>query len=270
MRKQDAMPESQAPITAVLLDLDDTILHDHAATEMAFNATAALAQERAGVDPELLVANVLRESAAIWAAGPHPEWAHGIGTSEVEGLRARFEGDHPHWREMAEWGPGFRFESWKRALAACGVDDDDLARELDARFDEERAAANPYMDGAEEALRRLGERFRLGMITNGIPDVQRTKIERSGLAEYFDVLTISGELGYGKPDPRIYTETAKLMGVPVAECIMVGDNFRRDVAGGQDAGMRGVWISLGREIPDPSVTPWLVIESLAELPDLLP
>lgn len=257
------------PIKAVLLDLDDTIIHDGDATRTAFAATAAVARERAGIDPDELTAAVLRESAALWAEGPYPDWAHGIGTSEVEGLRARFEGDHPHWVAMREWGPVFRFESWRRGLAACGVEDDDLARELDRRFDEERAAANPFIDGAEAAMIELRRYYRLAMVTNGIPDVQRTKIERAGLAEYFDLLIVSGELGYGKPEPRIYEETARLLGVPLEACIMVGDNFRRDVVGAQEAGMRGVWISIGRPSPDPSVTPWMTVETLAELPGRL-
>lgn len=254
------------PIEVILLDLDDTILEDDAATDAAFAATAQLARERADIDPELLIASVLRESAALWAKGPHPDWAHGIGTSEVEGLRARFDGDHPHWAAMREWGPGFRIESWRRALAACGIDDNDLARDLDVRFDEDRAACNPFVEGAEEAMHNLRKHYTLAMVTNGIPDVQRTKIERTSLADFFDLLIISGELGYGKPETRIYDETARQLGVAPETCIMVGDNFRRDVVGAQDAGMRGVWISIGRPSPDPSVTPWLTIESLAELP----
>jgi len=263
------MTHADAPITAVLLDLDDTILHDGIATETAFAATASLAHDRAGVEPDQLIAAVLRESAALWAAGPHPDWCRGIGTSEVEGLRAVFDGEHAHWQAMREWGPGFRFESWRRALASCGVEDDDLARVLDTRFGEERAAANPYMDGAEDALRELGKHYKLAMVTNGIPDVQRTKVERTGLASHFDVVIISGELGFGKPDPRLYEETLRRLGVGAGESIMVGDNFRRDVIGAQESGIRGVWLSLGRPSPDPAAEPWLVIDSLAELPDIL-
>lgn len=263
------MTFTNAPIEAVLLDLDDTIIHDDEATQAAFAVTAKLARERAGVEPDELIAAVLRESAALWAEGPHPEWAHGIGTSEVEGLRSRFTGEHPHWVAMREWGPTFRHESWRRALRACGMDDAELARELDARFDAERAATNPFIDGAEEALRELRRHYRLAMVTNGIPDVQRTKIERASLAEYFDLLIVSGELGYGKPEARIYAETARLLGVMPEACVMVGDNFRRDVVGAQEAGIRGVWISIGREKPESPVEPWLTVVSLAELPGKL-
>jgi putative hydrolase of the HAD superfamily len=261
------MPD--APIRAVLLDLDDTILEDDVATEIAFRETAALAHDRAGVDPEALIAAVLRESAALWNAGPHPAWCHGIGTSEVEGLRARFEGEHPHWVEMRAWGPGFRFGSWRNALAALGVEDDALAQDLDTRFFAVRTETNPWVDGGEAAMDALAARYRLGMVTNGIPDVQRAKIDRTGLAERFDVVLVSGELGFGKPDSRIYATAVERIGVPAAESIMVGDNIRRDVGGAQAQGIRGVWISMGRDLPEGAPEPWLTVRSLADLPGRL-
>lgn len=256
-------------VTTVLLDLDDTILLDDQASDVAFEATARHAEEVAGVNPERLIGEVRRISAQIWEGGPFPEWLDGIGTSEIEGLRARFEGDDPHWEEMREWGPGFRRESWQRALAACGVKDDALARELDDRFERERARTNPFIPGVDKALTALGERFRLGIVTNGIPDVQRVKLGNAGLTERFDTIVVSGELGCGKPDPRIYAVALESIGARPEETIMVGDNFRKDVAGAQDVGIRGVWISAGMPSPDPSVTPFLVIETLAELPGLL-
>jgi putative hydrolase of the HAD superfamily len=87
--------------------------------------------------------------------------------------------------------------------------------------------------------------------------------------EQFEVIMISGELGVGKPDPRIYQETLRQLGHAADACVMVGDNFRRDVAGAQDAGIRAVWISDGRPSPDFSVTPFLTVASLAELPSSL-
>jgi len=256
-------------VSAVLLDLDETILYDDAATDAAFAATAAHASEVAQVDPARLIEAVRSDAAALWQQGPDPAWCHDIGTSEVEGLRARFEGDDPRMVAMRAWGPGFRRESWQRALRHFGVEDDTLAAALDQRFEQERAATNPFIPGAEGALDRLAARYRLAIVTNGIPDVQREKLIRTGLLERFEVVVISGELGFGKPDRRIYEETLRLLDVPASECVMVGDNFRRDVAGAQALGIRGVWISCGRPVPDGGVTPYLSIDSLAELPELL-
>jgi putative hydrolase of the HAD superfamily len=257
-------------IEAVLLDLDETILYDDAATDAAFAATAARAEADEGVEPATLIGAVREEALALWLAGPHPAWCHDIGTSEVEGLRARFEGDDPRMAEMRAWGPNFRRESWRRALLRCGIENEALAAELDARFEAERAATNPFIPGADDALARLATRFRLAIVTNGIPDVQREKLVRTGLVERFEAVVISGELGCGKPDRRIYDETLRQLGLPAGACVMVGDNVRRDVAGAQDAGIRAVWIAAGRPLPEEGVTPFLAVDTLADLPDRLP
>lgn len=255
-------------ITTVLLDLDDTILSDDDATELAFEATATYAATKANIDPQALISAIRATSREIWQEGPFPDWLDGIGTSEIEGLRARFEGEDQHWETMREWGPGFRRQSWTNALASLGVGDANLAAELDAMFERERAAANPWCPGGEEALKKLASKYRLGMVTNGIPDVQRTKINNTGIEKYFDAIVISGELAVGKPKPEIYQHALDQIGATVEETIMVGDSFPRDVLGAQAFGIRAVWISMGRQQPDDG-NPWLTIESLAELPDVL-
>ena len=258
------------PITAILLDLDDTILYDDLATDRAFAATAAHARRVAGVDPERLIAAVTGEAARIWwEEGPFPEWCEQIGTSELEGLRSRFAGDDPHWAAMRAWGPGFRRRAWRAALAACGIVDAELADDLDARFEAERAAMNLFIPGAQDALAALAGAYRLAIVTNGIPDVQREKLVRTGLDRQVDVVVVSGELGVGKPDPRIYEAALHGVGATADEALMVGDSFARDVAGAQAVGIRAAWIADGRSRPDPTVIPFLTVASLADLPAVL-
>lgn len=255
-------------ITTVLLDLDDTILADDLATEQAFAATAKHAHAAAGVEADALISAVRAESKKLWDAGPFPDWLDGIGTSEIEGLRARFAGEDPHWATMREWGPGFRRKSWEGALDSLDAADSVLAKQLDETFERERGAANPWCEGGEEALKLLAGTYRLGMVTNGIPDVQRTKIDNTGIEPLFDAIVISGELAIGKPQPEIYQHALDQLGATREETIMVGDSFARDVIGSQAFGLRAVWISMGRPQPEGG-DPWLTIESLAELPAIL-
>lgn len=257
-----------APITTVLLDLDETILSDDGATEAALMQTALHAQTVADIDPHEMIEALRSKAAKRWRKGPFPEWLDGIGTSEIEGLRAQFKGDDKHWAKMRKWGPDFRRASWKKALESLGVEDRDLALSLDMMFERERAETNPWLPGAQEAMDWLGERYKLGLVTNGIPDVQRTKINATGLVERFAAIVVSGEIGVGKPDRGIYHYAVQMLGAQPENTIMVGDNFRRDVLGAQAFGIRGVWLSLGRDQPEGG-EPWLVVESLAELPAAL-
>lgn len=255
-------------ITTVLLDLDETILHDHHATDLALMATVNEAQRRCGVNPADLIAVVRHVAETRWAEGPFPDWCSAIGTDALEGLRADFYGDDVHWQTMRTFGPTFRHQTWLQSLARFGIHDDALASDLDAHFKARRDETNLFLDGAREALDALAARFTLGMITNGIPDVQRIKIDRAGLAPWFRHITVSGEIGVGKPDPAIFRQTLAAIGAEPAEAIMVGDNPVADIRGAQEAGIRGVWLSHGRAWAGDDV-PWLTVPSLAELPDAL-
>lgn len=264
------MPAPTSSITTVILDLDETIIHDDLATEQAFARTADFAAGTFGVDPEALTASVRRHAKAIWAEGPAPEWGHDLGTSSTEALRSIFPGDDPRMVALRLWGPTFRFESWHRALQENGIDNAQLAHELDARWATTRLNTNLFLPGAEEALAELGSRFRLAMITNGLIDVQRTKVEKTGIGPLFEVVVISGELGFGKPNPEIYQHTLKQLGIGPAEAVMVGDNIRRDVAGSQAVGITGAWIEpTGTATPPDGIQPDITIASLAELPALI-
>lgn len=57
-------------ITTVLLDLDDTILSDDDATELAFEATATYAATKANIDPQALIPAIRATSREIWQEGP--------------------------------------------------------------------------------------------------------------------------------------------------------------------------------------------------------
>jgi putative hydrolase of the HAD superfamily len=262
----DTSENTMNPVKAILLDLDETILFDDTATETAFAATAAHAAETFAIDPVQLIAAVQAQADDLWAVGPDPAWCHDLGTSPVEGLRSRFPGDDPRMVAMRAWGPGFRFQSWRRGLQACGIDNDHLARELDTLFATQRKHTNPFIPGAEAALVELGSTFRLAMVTNGLSDVQRDKIAQSGIGSLFEMIVVSAELGFGKPNPEIYHYTLKRLGIAPDEAMMVGDNILRDVHGAQAVGIRGVWIGEGRSPAGSNVVPDLSIETLAELP----
>jgi putative hydrolase of the HAD superfamily len=81
-----------------------------------------------------------------------------------------------------------------------------------------RAGADHAMVRAVRAARRHG--LRTGLISNswGV-----TRYDRAQLAELFDGVVISAEVGLRKPDPRIYTLGAEAVGLPPAECVYVDD-----------------------------------------------
>lgn len=85
-------------------------------------------------------------------------------------------------------------------------------------------------------LRDLGIPF--AVVTNGPAEQQCTKVDRLGLGAA--PVIASGELGFSKPDPRIFDIACQAVGQPAAACLMVGDNPVADVIGAQDAGLEAL------------------------------
>ncbi len=104
------------------------------------------------------------------------------------------------------------------------------------------------------------------MMTNGAAQSQRAKIERFGLAPYFQHIVIEGEFGCGKPDPRVFGALLEALGAKPAEAWAVGDNIEFDVFGAMDAGIHGIWVDpSGSELPEDARKPDRVIASIREL-----
>jgi phosphoserine phosphatase len=186
--------------TALLLDLDDTLVVDAGVAQAAFEATAAAAAERQPVDPGALAGDARAHARELWRAAPEAARCRRIGMSSWEGLWCRYEGDG--LASTRDWAERYRRETWQRALAAQGVEDDGLATELAERFAAERRARNEAFADAAPALEELHREHPLALVTNGASCLQREKLAASGLADRFDVVVVSGDLGLGSPIRR--------------------------------------------------------------------
>jgi putative hydrolase of the HAD superfamily len=95
-------------------------------------------------------------------------------------------------------------------------------------------------------VRKLRERgLKTAIVTNVIPELlehQKKKVQALGIAELFDVIVYSAEMGIHKPDRRIFDHAAQLLGVSNGECLFVGDDPDSDVVGARTAGMEAVWL----------------------------
>jgi putative hydrolase of the HAD superfamily len=252
--------------TALLFDLDETILADIASTDMALMEASALAQARYAVAPADLTVAVRRQAHQLWNAAPTHPYCQQIGISSWEGMWGNFAGDDPHLQALAAWMPCYQQDVWNGALAEFDITDAALASTLMQTFQRRRRELFILFPEALAVLQRLRQHFRLAIVTNGAPDVQRAKIAGADLAGYFDAIVVSGEVGVGKPDARVFQSALDQLGVGTEQALMIGDNIIRDVWGAQQMGMRGVWINRDDVAKTRSgVTPDHVIASLDEL-----
>ncbi|QPZ39306.1 HAD family hydrolase [Paramicrobacterium chengjingii] len=93
-----------------------------------------------------------------------------------------------------------------------------------------------------------------GVITNGDPDFQRVKFERTGLTDRFEHVIASGAVGVSKPDPAIFRLACERFGVQPSEALYVGDRLMTDAVGAARAGLTGVWLNrFGDDLPEGAI-----------------
>lgn len=84
---------------------------------------------------------------------------------------------------------------------------------------------------------------------------------------FIEIRRSEGEVGFGKPDLRVYQQALDMVGVDPTDAWMVGDNLAWDVAKSQQLGIFSVWIDRegkGRRNLQ-SVTPDRIIRTLSDL-----
>ncbi|UCG43921.1 MAG: HAD family hydrolase [candidate division WOR-3 bacterium] len=253
-------------VRAILIDLDDTLVPDQAAADDAIRAAAELAQAMHDIDPEALRASLRRRCRELWLSHPVIARYENFYVSSWEGLTSEFATEPEESRQLRDWVPDYRRQSWANALADFGVSDPALVQALVDRLQLERTERYiPYPD-VEPVLQGLKDRYSLVIVSNGTLDTQQRKLECSGLAGYFSAVVISEPLGFQKPDPGIYQEALKAAARPASECVMLGNSLRNDVGGAQGAGIRAVWLNRNQPVENPDPRPEAVITSLSELP----
>ncbi|MEM1059437.1 MAG: HAD family hydrolase [Verrucomicrobiota bacterium] len=255
------------PIDAVFFDLDDTLIVDEAASRATFAAVAQETFENDKVRAGRFQEAAMELAEDLFREGPCYAYCKEIGISAFEIMWGTFKDERPaiepdpRLAPLHKWRLPYRQEVWEQALLREGGDllagqsgPQIKALQLSDRWAQLRAEHLRDMAGAKELLARLRGNVKLGLLTNGSPSLQRTKIQLAELDPYFDAVAISGEVRIGKPRPGIFIWLCEQCGVEAENAVMVGNSLGRDIKGAQNAGMRSVWIDVpGAHGGDPAL-----------------
>jgi putative hydrolase of the HAD superfamily len=204
---------------ALLVDLDDTLL-DGATLPESVAKTCQLIADRAHC---LDAAQLYEANAQAWQV----YWP------EVEGPWTLGELD----------SVTLETEVWRRTLSTFDVDDAELTAMAVHAFARARRDSYRLFEDATFALTQRGGAVRLGLVTNGESETQREKLDVLEIADLFDVVVVSGEVGVAKPSAEIFAVALDALSVPPARAWHVGDNLSTDVAGARAAGLTAVWLN---------------------------
>jgi putative hydrolase of the HAD superfamily len=235
-------------ITALLLDVDDTLIDTRAAMVAAGAAAVAELWPEAGVE-------VHHAAGLRFHADPR-------------GFFGRFTKGELGFAQMRQG----RVADLLEFLSLAATDD------VNRRFEDAYAPAFSANVRVFDDVRPLVEAastagIQLGLLTNSSSDYTRQKLEITGLWGVFAVVATRDTLGYGKPDARAFHHACRLLGAAPPETAYVGDHIEIDAIAAKAAGLYAVWLqrdpcdtegaARARELGIPVVT------SLTQVPDLL-
>lgn len=108
---------------------------------------------------------------------------------------------------------------------------------------------NPlFIEGAYQLILDLKRKYNLCIVTNGLSEVQNSRLQLSGLKDRIEHIVISDTIGVAKPESAFFDYTFKLIGRPMLEDVLViGDTLNSDIRGGIAYGVDTCWYNYYRE-----------------------
>lgn len=198
-------------IEILLLDLDDTILDFHKAERVAIAKTF----REFGLEPtEEVLGRYHVINKSCWERLETGEW------TRDQVLVRRFE----------------------MLFSECDVDCDGAL--VAKKYEKNLSIGHYFLPGAEEAVKRLHEKYRLFLVSNGTASVQHGRLTSAGLYPWFEKVFVSQEVGYNKPAREYFDRVfAAIPGFEREKAIIVGDSLTSDILGGINAGIRTCWVN---------------------------
>ena len=122
----------------------------------------------------------------------------------------------------------------------------------------------------KEILSDLSKKFKIGLITNGLTKVQKNRLKLSGIEQFFDCVVISEEVGFQKPDRRIFDLMLEKTKIKDKQSVlMIGDNLLSDIMGAQNTGINTCWANYKNLPNDTIVRPDYIITEISQLVKIL-
>jgi 2-haloacid dehalogenase len=130
------------------------------------------------------------------------------------------------------------------------------------------ALASDLLPDSLEVLQALAGSYHIALVTNGLKDVQRPRLERSAIHPCIEKIFISEEMGAAKPDPAFFTAVFRATGsLPLDQYLIIGDSLTSDMQGGLNAGIHTCWFNPAGKHTDLPLT--FIFSRLTQLLDIL-
>ena len=133
-------------------------------------------------------------------------------------------------------------QNWLRVQTELRLSDDDLA------FFRRQFWAGDVLDTALiDAIRRLRPRYQTAIISNALPGLMTLLTGKHPIADAFDVIVGSGDVGVAKPDPAIYQMALQQLGRLPQEALFI-DDAPRNIDGARAVGLHVIHYTPGLDL----------------------
>lgn len=221
-----------------LFDLDDTLLDFKASERLSFYQT--LKDLGINRDLDYLYEQYKVENALLWKL----------------------------FEEAKTTKEHLKIERFKRVFAANEISLDPVV--ASQKYLEWLPQTVVLMDHASQVCVELAQYGEIGIITNGISEVQTKRIENSSLAPHINFVSVSEACGFAKPDVRFFEYTAeKARNFSKSRTIIIGDRLEADIQGAQNFGIDSCWFNPHLTPRPLHLKPDYEIRHLSELTPLL-
>lgn len=217
-----------------LFDLDDTLLDFKASEQLSFDRTM-----------------------------------HALGLAALpDGLFTRYQAINIALWKKFETGAVtkdfLKVERFRKTFHETGLDlDPEAASRL---YLESLSDTVVLIDGAQELCATLAAIGEVGIITNGVEQIQHRRIASAGLREHVSFVATSEACGHAKPDSRFFDYTVKMArAFSHAETVIVGDRLDADILGANRFGIESCWFNPGRLANDTQALPTFEVERLHDV-----
>lgn len=159
-----------------------------------------------------------------------------------------------------------RFQKFFSAVDINGID----PFEFNAQFLQNLISVSEAYDGAIDYLENLRTKYTMSVITNGLKEVQRPRINKLQMSHIFESIIVSDEIGVAKPDVEFFKHSYNTISnpPPKSEVLVIGDNLKSDIQGGINFGVDTCWISHNRE-NNSEINPTYTVDDLFDVSSIL-
>ena len=126
-----------------------------------------------------------------------------------------------------------------------------IPEEIEELYKHNLKNGTQIIDGAYELCKELSKKKRLYIATNGVREIQLSRLEKTGMLGFFQEVFDSESIGAGKPSLEFFEGVSKrIKGFSRENALMIGDSVSSDINGAISYGIKSCLFLNGRDIRD--------------------